>query len=92
MHELACQARAISQADREQLRLMADDCSQAMLKHYMVNSDDCKSCPTSGCDYVGFVPLDVYGHLGCNDALVCEKCGATWKDKVQSQPSFNERV
>jgi hypothetical protein len=48
-----------------------------MLKHYLLNEGDVRSCPKKDCSYSGFI---VEGH--CSKNISCQKCGSEWTDQA----------
>lgn len=46
-----------------------------LLQKYLREKKDVFNCPTSNCEYYGFLK---FGH--CTEELQCEKCGKKWKD------------
>ncbi len=52
-----------------------DTLEKLMLKYYLLNESDVRSCPKKNCSYSGFI---VEGY--CAEAISCRKCGTEWTD------------
>ena len=55
-----------------------------MLKHYLVNCQDVRTCPNTQCGYAGLVCIDPDTEMiECTQPLECPKCLTLWKDPLQ---------
>jgi len=52
-----------------------DTLEKLMLKHYLVNASDVRSCPKKDCTYSGFI-MEGY----CSEEIQCRKCKTKWTD------------
>ena len=53
------------------------------LRHYIINSEDIRTCPKPDCGYAGTVLIDeATERIECVSPLQCAKCGAEWTDPI----------
>eukprot|EP01017_Pseudomicrothorax_dubius_P005896 TRINITY_DN115_c0_g1_i2.p1 TRINITY_DN115_c0_g1~~TRINITY_DN115_c0_g1_i2.p1 ORF type:complete len:323 (+),score=9.22 TRINITY_DN115_c0_g1_i2:135-1103(+) len=55
--------------------------SEALLKVYIRNSSDIRTCPGLGCNYSGLLPKS-----SCHSSLQCESCKTEWRDESLYYP------
>ena len=74
------------------MRELIVDLDDRLLDHYLVAADDVRKCPKESCKYAGFLPEREGGYINCMEDLDCAQCSHRWKDPLQREQSFFQRL
>lgn len=68
---------------RQELAKIVEMIDVYCLKAYMRAQDDVRSCPTQGCNYIGYISDKELA--SCSNPIVCPLCEGSWMEKAQQQ-------
>ena len=61
-----------------------------LFKHYLVQQNDIRHCPTVDCKNAGFIKIcEITGRIVCNDKFLCTQCQTSWSDPLQINKTGN---
>lgn len=81
-------SKSAPEEEKKQLDEWISEISGLLLKHYIINDSNVRTCPNSACGYAGSVDIDEFtGRIECVTPLQCLKCETTWMDPLQEYTS-----